>query len=69
MAAEREPVLVDAEPAPREATSWEVLLRAGFQLLGEWTRDPESTIQLDAEAPAAPGVYAFIVDNAVAYVG
>jgi len=69
VAAEREPVLVDAEPAPREAASWEVLLRAGFQFLGEWTKDPESAIQLDAKAPAAPGVYAFVVDDAVAYVG
>jgi hypothetical protein len=29
--AEREPVVVDALPAPRETTSWDVLLHAGFQ--------------------------------------
>ncbi len=67
--AEREPVLVDADPVPRETTSWEVLLRAGFQFLGEWTQDPESTIKLDAKAPSAPGVYAFVVDDTVYYVG
>lgn len=67
--AEREPVEVDATPAPREDTSWEVLIQGGFQLLGEWTRDPESTIRLDAKAPNAPGVYAFVVDDVVVYVG
>jgi hypothetical protein len=49
--AEREPVKVDAAPAPREDTSWKVLTDAGFQLLGEWTHDPESLIRLDAKAP------------------
>ena len=67
--AEREPVTVDATPPPREDTSWEVLTQAGFQLLGEWTRTPENAIRLDAEAPTAPGVYAFVVDDVVVYVG
>lgn len=49
--AEREPVEVDAAPAPREDTSWKVLTDAGFQFLGEWTHDPESLLQLDAKAP------------------
>ena len=52
------------------ATSWELLLRAGFQFLGEWTADPDDkAIRLDAQPPAEPGVYAFVVDDAVAYVG
>jgi hypothetical protein len=67
--AEREPVEVDATPAPREDTSSEVLLEGGFQFLGEWTLDPESLIRLDAKAPTAPGVYAFVVDDIVVYVG
>lgn len=67
--AEREPVEVDAAPAPREATSWEVLLRAGFVLLGEWVQDGDGAIELHAEAPAEPGVYAFVVDGIVSYVG
>lgn len=67
--AEREPVEVDAAPAPREDTSWNVLTDAGFQLIGEWTQDPESLIRLDAKAPALPGVYAFTVDDNVVYVG
>lgn len=67
--AEREPVEVDAAPVPREDTSWKLLVDAGFQFIGEWTRDPESLIRLDAKAPALPGVYAFIVDDIVVYVG
>jgi hypothetical protein len=66
---ERDPVTVDAAPPPREDTSWEVLTDAGFQYLGEWTRDPDSLIKLDAKAPTAPGVYAFVVDDVVVYVG
>jgi hypothetical protein len=67
--AEREPVEVDATPAPREDTSCEVLIQGGFQFLGEWTHDPESTIKLDAKAPNVPGVYAFVVNDVVVYVG
>jgi hypothetical protein len=67
--AEREPVEVDAAPAPREDTSWTVLTESGFQLLGEWTHDPESLLRLDAKGPSAPGVYAFVVDDIVVYVG
>jgi hypothetical protein len=67
--AERDLVEVDAAAAPREDTSWKVLTDAGFQLLGEWTHDPESLLRLDARAPAAPGVYAFVVDDTVVYVG
>jgi hypothetical protein len=67
--AEREPVEVDATPAPREDTSWNVLTDAGFQFIGEWTQDPESQLQLDAKTPTVPGVYAFVVDDIVVYVG
>lgn len=66
---EREAVTVDATPPAREDTSWEVLRDAGFEFLGEWTCDPESLIRLDAKAPVAPGVYAFVVDDVIVYVG
>ena len=36
--AEREPIEVDAAPAPREDASWKVLTEAGFQLIGEGAR-------------------------------
>jgi hypothetical protein len=38
-------------------------------LLGEWTHDPESLIRLDAKAARAPGVYVFVADDVVVYVG
>lgn len=67
--AEREPIEVDAAPAPREDTASTVLTEAGFELIGEWTQDPESLLRLDANAPSSPGVYAFVVDDIVVYVG
>lgn len=67
--AEREPVVVEVTSDARETTSWELLLRAGFQFLGEWTQDPASAIKLDAKAPTEPGIYAFVVNDVVAYVG
>jgi hypothetical protein len=66
---ERDPVTVDAAPPPREDTSWEVLTQAGFQFLGEWTGNADGTFTLSAQAPGAPGVYAFVVDDIVVYVG
>ncbi|AEG51920.1 hypothetical protein Sinme_0148 [Sinorhizobium meliloti AK83] len=69
---EREPVVLEIEEqngaTPAEPTSWEVLLRAGFHFLGEWKPEDEG-FQLDATAPADKGVYAFIVDDIVMYVG
>jgi hypothetical protein len=67
--AEREPVEIDATPAPREDTSWTILTESGFQYLGDWTLDPESALRLEAKAPSAPGVYSFVVDDIVVYVG
>jgi hypothetical protein len=67
--AEREPVEVNAEPAAREDTSWKVLTDAGFQFLGEWTHDPDSLLKLDFPIQSDPGVYAFVVDDVVVYVG
>jgi hypothetical protein len=67
--AKSEPVIVDAAPAPREVIASEVLLRAGFQLIGEWKLYPDSAIKLDATVPTERGVYAFVVDDVVMYVG
>jgi len=66
---DRGPGAVESDSAPREATSWDVLLQSGFQYLGEWVQSSEGEFALNATAPAAPGVYAFVVDDAVAYVG
>lgn len=70
---EREPVSVamheDVGSSGYEPTSWEVLLRAGFRFLGEWRPGEDEGFQLDATAPADRGVYAFVVDDVVMYVG
>ena len=66
---EREPVEVVAEPAPREDTSWKVLLDAGFTILGDWAHRVDGLLRISADAPSEPGVYAFVVDDLVVYVG
>jgi hypothetical protein len=66
---ERSLVLIEALPDPRPQTSWETLLRAGFRFLGEWVQVSSGDIALDAAAPSEPGVYAFVDDDVVVYVG
>lgn len=65
----RDPVLVDATPPAHEEASWEILLRAGFEFIGEWIGEPETGIQLDVLSPIEPGVYSFVVNDLVMYVG
>lgn len=69
---EREPVVVevgdDDSPEGSADTSWEVLLRAGFRFLGEWKGENDD-FQIDAKAPVDAGVYSFVVDDVVMYVG
>jgi hypothetical protein len=45
-----------------------VLLDAGFQRLGDW-RLLDGRIELDAQAPDVPGVYAFALSGVVVYIG
>jgi hypothetical protein len=65
----REPVAIDVEATLRRPTPMDVLTSAGFRLIGDWVRDSEGALRLQAKAPAAPGVYAFVVDDSVVYVG
>lgn len=55
-------------PAVREETAIDILADAGFTLLGSWVVT-ETGIGLSAKAPKDPGVYAFVVDGLVKYVG
>lgn len=55
-------------PEVREETAIDVLVDAGFELLGEWVAG-EAGIGLSTKAPKDPGVYAFVVDGLVKYVG
>lgn len=59
-------VLDDAAPP---STRSDVLLSAGFRHVGEWRSLDEGEFELSAPAPKEPGVYAFVVDGSVCYVG
>lgn len=61
---ERSSDTIEVEPSEREPTPPTVLLEAGFQLLGEWHL-VDGKIELDSRAPSGPGVYAFILGEAV----
>src|SRR5258708_1499573 len=50
--AAREPVVVDATPAPQPTTSWEVLLSAGSRVLGSGRLDDETNSKSSGTAPA-----------------
>jgi hypothetical protein len=65
---ERSSDTIEVHPSEREPTPPSVLLEAGFQPLGEW-RLADGKIELDSRAPTGPGVYAFILEEAVVYVG
>ena len=51
-----------------EPTSWEVLLRAGFQFAGKWEL-VDGELNLDASIPSESGVYAFVLDDFIVYIG
>jgi hypothetical protein len=56
-------------PAQLEPTADEELLRAGFRLLGEWVLAGPGEFVLNVRAPAESGVYAFVVDGWIRYIG
>lgn len=59
---------IEVRPSERVQTPPSVLLAAGFQPVGVWQL-VDGKLELSAKASTAAGVYAFIVDEAVAYVG
>jgi hypothetical protein len=65
---ERPPVATEVAPTPKAPTKGDELLGGGFQLLGEWVKD-ENGCKLTAKAPTEVGVYAFLVEDIVVYVG
>jgi hypothetical protein len=66
---ERPPVSIPLPPQPPEPTAENVLLDAGFRILGEWMALADGEFELSAKAPPEAGVYAFVVDGWVNYVG
>ena len=65
---ERSTDVIEVLPAERKQTPPSVLLAAGFQPLGVW-QIVDDKLELSAKAPVDAGVYAFILDEAVVYVG
>jgi hypothetical protein len=66
---ERQPVLVDTSNEPRQPTRGDFLLDNGFRYLGEWVAMADRELQLNVRAPVDRGVYAFLLDDVVVYVG
>ncbi len=48
---------------------WDQLLKNGFNYLGDWTVDGDGRLKLERTAPAKSGVYAFVEEQEVTYVG
>lgn len=63
-----EPIAADTNGTVPDG-SWEVLLRAGFLFIGEWVLGNDGAIFLGTAAPVDSGVYAFVVDDMVKYIG
>jgi hypothetical protein len=66
---ERSPIVVEVSDEDNEPVNAAFLISAGFSLLGNWTQPSAGEILLNAKAPNDPGVYAFVLDGAVVYVG
>ena len=66
---ERPPVEIESVPEVQGPTSWDALIQGGFHDLGEWLPSDDGEFELSAQAPTAPGVYAFVVDGWVRYLG
>ncbi len=47
----------------------ERLIEAGFSRLGQWALVSEDAFKLDCIVPADPGVYVFVVDSVIRYIG
>jgi hypothetical protein len=65
---ERSTNTIEVEPSARVQTGPAILLAAGFKTIGVW-RIVDDKLELSGKAPAVAGVYAFILDEAVVYVG
>ncbi|MCA0872293.1 GIY-YIG nuclease family protein [Seohaeicola saemankumensis] len=48
---------------------WHELLKRGFGYVADWVSDGEARLSLDKELPGDPGVYVFVCNDDVVYVG
>jgi len=58
-----------AAPAPKPTLMAETLLNAGFVHASRWMLDPDGYLKVDAPLSKEIGVYAFVMDGVVVYVG
>jgi len=56
-------------PKLRDDVAIDVLIDAGFERLGTWISDGSGGIALDTPASRSAGVYVFVVNNAIKYIG
>lgn len=63
----RAPTPIDRSQSPTILPAQ--LLQAGFYAVGEWKQTDTGAIVLEGRAPVEPGVYAFVVDGRVVYIG
>lgn len=66
--AERESLIVQVSDEPAPLVSPDVLIKGGFRFVGDWVLNGDE-IALDGTMPREPGVYAFVEDDAIVYVG
>jgi hypothetical protein len=67
---ERPPVAIEVDLTTKHSTKGEMLMHGGFQLLGEWVATEDGKeFKLSATASTDVGVYAFLVDDVVVYIG
>ena len=64
-------VVPKSKPIPkvRADVAIDVLTDAGFERLGAWVADGAGGIGLDTSAPRDAGVYVFVVDGLIKYIG
>jgi hypothetical protein len=68
----RSPVKTRRKPEPvvvSEAVAASRLVEAGFVRIGQWTSISGEAFELDCIVPAEAGVYAFVVDGIIRYIG
>ena len=66
---DRPPIVIEEEALRPEPVFSSVLLNGGFRRLGEWRAVGDLEFELSVKAPTEPGVYAFVVDDVIKYVG
>ena len=61
--------LVGSRESIESAPNWARLLKNGFTYLSDWRLNRDGELEVDRDAPNEPGVYAFVLDDEVVYVG